>query len=577
MDTNKSFYFMVIMALLFTAYWIFWQPQNAAIKPEQTQIQPDIPNLVNNNQVKKTSKFTSLTERGYYDQSLLTYENKNIKLIFSEKGAVVTDAFIKDTFLNRDGSVLHHINYGTDGDGGLLLKLGSWDSDITLDSLTDGNDYFVFKRDDNKFVFTSTFKNIETESIYTVKKIFTFYKDEFVFKCDIEISNSKSEVMAFDNSNSSFSIGWGPTLGIVNEKNDKKLKNFLSYFDGKKIVDVKFNDKKSFPDKYLFNDKIPQNIDGWVVNNGHYFATAILSDNQRYRYFFDYRQKDNNKYYTGYTRELSKSVANASFNIYLGPKVGSVLGDYNKNRKFGDNSIINSKINKLERSILFGIGNVIGWGLSYIYSIVKNYGLAIIIITFLIKLLLAPLTHSSMVSQKKMMDVQPKLKELQLKFKDDPQKLNEETMKFYKKSGINPLGGCLPLLLQMPLLIAMYELLVNMVELKSSSFLWIKDLSAPDKILEIPFAMFGMNGIPLHILPILMVITQFLTSALTPSSGTNNSQTKMMMFMLPIVFFFIFYNVSSGLVLYWTVMNILNLFQQVFVNRNEILKKLKKS
>ncbi len=581
MNNNKSFYFMLVLAVIFTVYWLFFAPkndqQNSTINTEvttdssfTTPNNSSQQNIVTNVQ----NQFSSLTESNDYSQQLLTYQNDNLRVLFSDKGAFIKDVYINDRFLGRDGNTEHHILEGTEEDGGLILKMGAWNTGYTLKQILNNNDYFKLERAGNQFIFINNFINNNTQSVYTIKKIYTFYENDFVFKLDLEITNSLNEEMKFDNSNSSFSIGWGPTLGIVGEKHDKRQKNLLSYYNGKKIIDIAHKNRRLFPNNSRFNDSVSVDAGGWVVSNGHYFASAIIPDSQRYRYFFDYREMENNRYFTGLTRDVSRSSVNSSFRIYIGPKVSSVLRPYNNNRQMGDINLIGSGINKLERMILFGIGNVIGKGLSFIYSIVKNYGIAIIILTILIKLLLSPLTHSSMVSQKKMMAIQPKIKEIQLKFKDNPQKIQEETMKCYSQNKINPLGGCLPLFLQMPLLIAMYELLVNMVELKGSSFLWIHDLSTPDKILDIPISIFGLSGIPIHILPIFMVLTQFLTSFLTPASGANNNQTKIMMAMLPLVFFFMFYNVSSALVLYWTVMNILNLIQQVFVNRTELLKKL---
>jgi len=135
------------------------------------------------------------------------------------------------------------------------------------------------------------------------------------------------------------------------------------------------------------------------------------------------------------------------------------------------------------------------------YKFVKNYGVAIIILTIIVKVILFPLTYKSMASQQKLSGLQPKLKELQDKYKDKPEILNKETMNLYKKEGINPLGGCLPLLLQMPILIAMYQLLNNMVALKGAEFLWIKDLSRPDEILNFPFTIPLVNIYSLNILP----------------------------------------------------------------------------
>ena len=174
-----------------------------------------------------------------------------------------------------------------------------------------------------------------------------------------------------------------------------------------------------------------------------------------------------------------------------------------------------------------------------------------------------------------MQKLQPKMQELQTKYKEKPEMLNKKTMELYQKEGINPMSGCLPLLLQMPILFAMYQLLDRMVELKGESFLWIKDLAMPDNLIPLNFTIPILNSSSINLLPILMVLTQIATSLFTPDLQ-NNKQAKMMMWMMPLFFFFFFYNVSSALVLYWTTMNILGIAQQAYImyaGKKNLLKK----
>ncbi len=187
-----------------------------------------------------------------------------------------------------------------------------------------------------------------------------------------------------------------------------------------------------------------------------------------------------------------------------------------------------------------------------------NYGVAIILVTIIIRLLLWPLTHKGTEGAKRMQAIQPKLKELQEKFKDNPQKLQQETMILYRENHVNPMSSCLPLLLQMPVLIAMYTVLRTATELRFAPFLWIADLSEAENLFEgmLPPPIYSLN-----ILPILMAGTMIFQSKLTPNMGGDQSQQKMMMWMMPIMMLFMFYPLSSGLVLYWTVSNILAISQ----------------
>ena len=196
--------------------------------------------------------------------------------------------------------------------------------------------------------------------------------------------------------------------------------------------------------------------------------------NQHYNYFFDYRNSQDNVFYTGFEQTTSNSIVESEYYVYMGPQLKKVLKKYdNYISEDGQISIVDSKFSKSVRPILWGVGNLLGWILNLLYFCVRNYGLAIIILTIIIKLLLAPLTHKSMKSQAKMTELQPKIKEIQEKYKDKPEVMNQEVMNFYKRQGVNPFGGCFPMLLQMPILLAMYRLLDRMVELQGASFLWI--------------------------------------------------------------------------------------------------------
>ncbi|MCG8571027.1 MAG: YidC/Oxa1 family membrane protein insertase, partial [Spirochaetes bacterium] len=266
----------------------------------------------------------------------------------------------------------------------------------------------------------------------------------------------------------------------------------------------------------------------------------------------------------------NKSHISSTFYVYIGPKIKNFLEEYDNLKRDGF-TLSHSKISAISPKIVFGLGNIVGSVLTAIYGVVRNYGVAIILLTLLIKLITFPLTYKGMASQERMSALQPKIKDMQAKYKDDPQMLNKKTMELYKKEGINPFGGCLPLLLQMPILIAMYRLLDQMVSLKGAGFLWITDLAAPDVVWQFaqnPLPLIGINT--LNIMPILMLGVSILSSLFMPNVQSNK-QTQMMMWAMPAVFFFIFYNVASGLVLYWTVMNLLNLVQQL------ITKKLKPS
>lgn len=210
--------------------------------------------------------------------------------------------------------------------------------------------------------------------------------------------------------------------------------------------------------------------------------------------------------------------------------------------------------------------------LNWIYGWCLNYGIAIILLTVVIKVITLPLTQKSFKSMKEMQIIQPQLTQLREKYKNNPKKLQQEMMALYKEHRINPLGGCLPLLLQMPILIAFFKTLNNAVELRGAPFmLWIKDLSAPDQLFMLPFSL-PLLGNAFNLLPLIMVATFFIQQKMSMSANKGGAvtdqqrqQQKMMLVMMPIVFGVMFYSMPSGLVLYFTVSTLLGLVQQYYV------------
>ncbi len=209
-------------------------------------------------------------------------------------------------------------------------------------------------------------------------------------------------------------------------------------------------------------------------------------------------------------------------------------------------------------------------GLNFFYGLTKNYGAAILLLTLLIKLLFTPLTHMSYQSMGKMQALQPKVKAIQNQYKKDPQRMNKETMDLYRRNRVNPMSGCFPMLLQIPIFIAFYQVLSATPDLQGAPFVWwIKDLSAPDRLFTWPFDL-PFVGNSFNLLPILMIGSMLWQQKLTPQTAATPGQEKIM-YLMPIIFGFVFYNLPSGLVLYWFVNNLLTIFHQLFVKRIPII------
>ena len=254
------------------------------------------------------------------------------------------------------------------------------------------------------------------------------------------------------------------------------------------------------------------------------------------------------------------------FRIFIGPKDAAIL----KQVQAPDASETPIKLSKI---IDFGFFWPVAWALLWLlnglHGIFRNYGVAIILLTALVKVVSYPLTHKGHKSMKEMQKLQPLITELREKHRDDPQKLNKATMRLYKEHGVNPLGGCIPYLPQIPIFIALFSLLGSAVELRGAPFLfWINDLSAPDAILALPFTIPLVNIDTLRLLPLLNGLTTWLQQKvmgnMTPV--TDNFQAKLMQFM-PLIFVFLFYNWAAGFVLYWLCNNVFTVGQQYLQSR----------
>ena len=306
------------------------------------------------------------------------------------------------------------------------------------------------------------------------------------------------------------------------------------------------------------NSNYSGNIKWMAIQDRYFISTLIPKEAQKAQ--MNLVVRENNILEAQY---LMPSVAiepgmeqHFEYQLFLGPKNTRILKEAGYD---------------LEKAIDFGMFDFIAkpcvWLMNFLYGFIPNYGVAIIILTLLSKILLWPLGNKSYKSMSEMKRLQPLLSEIREKYKNDKKKVQQETMNLYKTYKINPLGGCLPMVAQIPVFFALYRMLYEAIELRHAPFFgWINDLSAPDRLFRFGFSIPFMeppHGIP--VLTIVMGATMLLQQKMSPPPG-DPGQAKMMMLM-PIVFTFIFINFSSGLVLYWLVNNILSIAQQYYVTK----------
>lgn len=374
-----------------------------------------------------------------------------------------------------------------------------------------------------------------------VEKIFTFQDGKYDFDVQINVWRNGQKIEP--------GVLWGPGIGNPTPSDQKKRfggGSGIAVFQPQKVKQLKEN-------KYMplrkWQDLISKNRDSffyvqWAAYEDNYFTALFLAASQKSIATFIREGPEQAPYFL-----LSISSPQKAF---IGPKDFDILKEFGYETK------------KLIRYGIFGfISEILQRALKAIHKVFPNWGFSIIILTIIIKIFLFPLTYSSTKSMAKMQELQPKIKALKARYKKSKtdiaqrRKMNEETMKLYKEHGVNPAGGCLPMLLQMPIFFGFFMLLRQSIEIRHSPFIfWIKDLSVSD---------------PYYVTPIVMGLTQFISQKMMPTSA-DPSQARMMLIM-PVVMTFLFLTFPSGLVLYWLTNNVLQIAQQYIMNRIKQKKK----
>jgi len=485
-------------------------------------------------------------------------------LTFAADGATLNSVKLKK-YKNVDGSPVEMLltaPAGTTGELPFALSFG----DYTAEQLTVP---FTLKEssgtDQSTFDFTRTFLS-PTGVPFTLHKTYVFDKDEYLFELRVTIQNSVNDFPSLNFGGFAYTLTMGPQIGPHFKKLDNRneFRNYAYWAENKRQdPGVKMGTTKGLDKDFT-----------WTAVVGKYF-TAIVQPVGTYHVVFDSRQlvPDFPRSTISFERPpLQSATVTDTFRFYLGPMKTEILANYNDKSKnaFGISGLNADKV--VTSSILIGwLATLMKYILDFFYILIPNYGIAIILLTLVTKLVFLPLTFSSSESMAKMAALNPKMAEIRARLKDKPDKMNQEIAALYKREKVNPLSGCLPLLLQMPVFFALYNLLNSHFELRGAMFIpgWIPDLSAPESILSFPFAIPLVGWTALRALPLLMVASQILSSKFTqPSSAPQQggSQAKLMMYALPVVFLFILYDMPAGLVLYWTVQNILSTVQQVYIN-----------
>lgn len=496
-------------------------------------------------------------------------ETDLVRVEFTNKGGDIVSYKLKQ-HKDRD-ELVEMASSVTDSNRAFSILLGSSEGQI-LDQ------YFNVKRiNDNEIGFYRSFtvQNADgSKGSFTLAKQYTFIPGQYLFELKVTIDGDAAlDGLRFGDA--AYTIKTSPQIGPKwHVKEDKyEYRKFFYLLNGKKkTVTVNAGQSKSNNEKF-----------SWTAVAGKYFTLIAIPEaplaGVRYSAVTIDPSVPVSQMYL--TRPAISGNRNTDlWRFYIGPRTDKNLAVYNisTNNPFG---IGDAKLNEMVESsgILAPLEILLKLIMELFYSFIPNWGISIILMTILMRIVIFPLTKKSSEATLKMQEHAPKMQEIQAKYKGNPQKLNEEMAKFYQSSGYNPLSGCLPLLIQFPLIFAMYNLFNNYFEFRGAMFIpgWIPDLSQGDSVLAFPFTVPLVNWTELRILPIIYVVSQLLFGKVTqtPTSAQQNSSMKFMMYGMPLMFFFLFYNAPAGLLIYWTFSNILTLGQQIVINKMMHAKKAK--
>jgi len=382
----------------------------------------------------------------------------------------------------------------------------------------------------------------------SIRKKFIFYDGLYHFDMKIELTGFQNQIP-----DQNYQLHWNSAFNITEKNSRDDIEySYVYSMAGTELLELHLKDKYQ-TERMLGDVK-------WMSVRSKYFTAAVIptSATGNAATLSGFKRAD--KRYTNATLQMKYTNTfkhTDEYQILIGPLDDTYLSSYN----IGLEKMMNWGW-KLIQPISFGVL----YSIKFLHRFIPNYGLVLIVFSIFIKILLYPLTRKSYESMKRMQAIQPIMKEIQEKHKNNPQQLNKEIMGAYKKYKANPASGCLPMLLQMPLLYALFIIFRTTIELRQANFIWwINDLSSPDFVIQLPFTI-PLYGDGIAILPIVMAVTMIFQQKLT-GSAQSNPQQKMIMYIMPVFFLLIFNNLPSGLNLYYTLFNILTIIQQkYFIN-----------
>lgn len=580
MDRNSIIGFVLIGVILIG--WLYFQNLNAPPPPPKQddkvteQKIKDSLTQVQQNQQKQTTQQDTVKKTGDTTKSQLPVSEKYGTLFGKfEKGEdkvliVETDKYYAE-FSTKGGSL---IKYEVKG-------FKTWDGfPVQLLYLNKGGELnLLFNSTEGKLIntkelyFNSAYKpwervnltgNNEYKIVFEmpvdsngakITKTYTFKNDSYMFDIEIGMENSKSFISNFE-----YQLAWENSLKLTEYRSDAEgshAQAFAEMGDELEVLDVTAKDE---PVKSDLNGQT-----NWVSSRIKYFTVFLIPDGRKADGSYitgNYYDLPNNGHEKDYSIALKMLVKNDrsekhKFKVYLGPVDYEILKSYNMNLQATMRFSLDFLVRPIAQYAILPF-------FLFIHKFISNWGIVIIIFSIVMKIVLTPFTRYQMKSMKKMGELQPKMNALREKYKDDPQKQQQMMMKLYRDEKINPAGGCLPMLLQLPILYALFGVFSSTIELRQAYFgLWIHDLAIPDEILHLPFKipLFGVDS--LSGLALLMGITMFIQQKMT----VKDPKQMAMVYVMPIMLTFLFTTLPAGLNLYYFMFNLLSIIEQYYITK----------
>ncbi len=479
----------------------------------------------------ETSQQESIKSTIKYTPQKVYVETPLFNLVFSTKGGVLTSAELTQFYLYDQNPVQLISSRGQ----GLALSLQQINriEDLSRTEFVPNQEVIRFQEGQKQLIMTAQLSNNRI-----IQKVYTFDSERYGFDLEVRYEGFSEDVDAF--------VSWNGGVPFTEKDLEMDLLEMSSIasFNNERI-EIQVDDKES--ETWDSEGGLQ-----WIGARNKYFLTAIIPSEQEIRLKARLNgDRTGPNLLPDYNFEIGRqlsSVGSWKSTVYIGPLDYDVLIHYGVG---------------LEQAIDFGwpvVRSVTKFLLIVFkeaFQYIPNYGWIIILFAVVIKVIFYPFQAKSLESMRKMQEIQPKISALREKYKNDSQRLSQETMKLYKKEGVNPVGGCLPMLPQMPIFFALYTLFSSTIELRQAPFaLWITDLSMPDEVI--------IGGFGLRVLPLLVAFSMFVQQKMT----MKDPKQAVFVYVMPVFMAFIFWGMSSGLNLYWMLFNTLAVGQQLIVNRS---------